>query len=69
MLVHPGIHVADVGHLQQERIQAGAQHNPTEDGFMGFWGASCHDDAVNLLVLDGLLNLLLRVTRAGEHLV
>ena len=66
--MHPGIHVTDIGHLQQVRIQSRADHNPAKYRLVCLGRTSGHDDAINVMLPDGLLDFALGVSGTGEHL-
>jgi hypothetical protein len=67
--MHPGVHVTDVGHLQQEGIQPRADQHTAEDGFVCLRRTGGDHHAVDTLLLDFIFYLLLSVASAGEHLV
>ena len=50
--VHPGILVADVGHLKQILVQAGVDQRLPEQGLVGDGGASRHHHPVEVVFLD-----------------
>ena len=50
--VHPARLVADVGHLEEERVEPGLAQGVLEDGLVGARRAAGHDDAVEVVLLD-----------------
>ena len=52
--VHPARLVADVGHLEEERVEAGLAQRVLEDGLVRARRAAGDDHAVEVVLLDGL---------------
>ena len=67
--VHPGILVADVGHLKQILVQAGVDQGLPEQGLVGDGGASRHHHPVEVVFLDDPGHVDLGVLGAGEQVV
>ena len=70
-LVHvdPGALVADVGHLEEVRVQAGLPERVAEQRLVRARRAGGDDHAVQPMLLDGLANLCLAVRGAGVEVV
>jgi hypothetical protein len=67
--VHPGVLVADVGHFEQILVQARLADGLLKQRLVGARRARGHHHAVDLLLLDDLLDVVLVVLRAGEQVV
>ena len=65
----PGAVLADVGHLQQVRIQTGVLAGPAEGLLVQVRRAGGHDDAREALLLDVLFDQALAQRRAHELVV
>ncbi len=61
----PGTLITDVDHLKEVPVEASIFQGFLKKRFMGPWGTGCDDHTVQLLILDGLFDLLLRILRAG----
>ena len=68
-LVHPGVLVADIGHLQEIGIEPRLPEGVLEQGFVGPGGAGRNHDAVQIEFLDPGGNEHLGVGGAGEEVV
>ena len=66
--VHPGTLVADVGHLEQELVQARFPDRLAEHGLVRAGRTGGHDHAVQAVLLDGLFDLFLGILRAGVEI-
>ena len=67
--VNPGALVADVRHFEQVLVQSGLPHRFSEHRFVGSWRTGRHDDPVQFVLLDGILDFCLSVLRAGIEVV
>ena len=65
--VHPARLVADVGHLEEERVEAGLAQGVLEDRLVGARRAARHHDAVEVVLGDHLLDQRERVGGARVH--
>ena len=65
----PGALVADVDHLEQERVQTGTGEHFAENRLVGTRRASRHHDPVEPVLADGVFNGPLRNIGAGKPLV
>ena len=63
--VHPGALIANVGHLQQIGVETGIAQRIAEDRFVGSRRAGGDDDAIQAILVDPPLDLLLVVVSAG----
>ena len=63
--MHPGILLADVGHLEQMRVQPGLAQRVLEERLVRARRAARHDHPVQRVFHDRGRDLLLRVLRAG----
>ena len=68
-LVHPGVLVADVGHLHQVGVQARLPQGVLEQRLVGTRGAGRDDDPVQPVLADLFRHELLGVGRAAEEVV
>ena len=66
--VHPGILVADIGHLKEVLVQPGIDHGLPEQGLVGDGRAGRHHHPVELLFFDDLGHVHLGVLGAGEEI-
>ena len=64
MHVHPGALLTDVGHLEPERVQPSLLGGGPEGRLMQTRGTGCHNDTGQVVLLDGILDLLLAGGRA-----
>ena len=67
--VHPGALVADVGHLEEIRVQPRLPDGLLEQRLVGPGRTGGHDHAVQVVLQDLLLDDLLGVRGAGVHVV
>jgi hypothetical protein len=67
--VHPGILVADIGHLEEVFVQASLADGLLEERFMGARRAGGHHHPVDIFSSDHLFHFVLGVLGAGEQVV
>ena len=67
LVVHPARLVADVGHLEEERVEPGFAERVLEDGLVGARRAAGDHHAVELVLLDLLADEREAVAGAGVH--
>ena len=67
--MHPGVLVADIGHLEQIPVQAAGLQGLHEHRGMGFRTAGGDDHPIQLVLEDLILDLGLGILAAGEEVV
>ena len=67
--VHPGVLVPDVGHIEEVGVEAHLLDGLLEHGHVGPGGAGGHHHPVQVVLLDGVQDLVLGVGGAGEEVL
>ena len=66
--VHPGVLVADIGHLEEVLVEPGVDQGLPEQGLVGDGRAGRHHHPVELLFLDDLGHGHLGILGAGKEI-